>query len=147
MRLKGNIRGTYYDTDTVLNPNTFLHFQHTNGANYLLLHFVKRKKFLVSKNKRHWLSGVGKMGAGILIPRTLVKMWGQDSNNFWNIAGYCAGAELGLRYDFYKYIYLEYVIKGLYANYHNTLLIGSGRASHHFSVFENVMVLGFQIPW
>jgi hypothetical protein len=146
VRLKGNIRGKYYDNDTVLDPNTFLHFQHTNGANFMMLNFVKRQSLLVSKKQKHWLSAVVKLGGGIVIPRTFVTMWGQQSNNYWNIAGYCAGAEVGLRYDFFKYIYLEYTAKEIFAHYKNTLLIGSGRANHHFFAFENILVLGFQFP-
>lgn len=146
-KIKGHIGNQVYDNNNiVLDPNNFLHLQHTNGANFLMLNFLKRQKLFASKNKKHWVSGVVKAGGGIVIPRTFVTMWGEHSHNFWNIAGPCAGVETGLRYDIYKYIFLEYTAKGTFANYTNVLTIRSGRANHHFWAFENILTLGFQLP-
>jgi len=144
--IKGNIRGTELDKDTVLDPQKFLHFQHTNGANFLLINLMKRQKLFVSKNKKHWLSSITKVGVGIVVPRTFVTMWGQNSSNFWNIAGFCSAIETGLRYEAFKHVYLEYTVKGTYADYTDVLLIGSGRANHHFWAFENILTLGYQFP-
>jgi hypothetical protein len=146
VRLKGDIRGKEYDNDTLVDPQKFMHFQHTNGANFLMLNFVKRQNLLVSKNKKHWLSAVAKIGAGIVIPRTVVNLFGEGSNNFWHIAGYCTGIETGIRYDAFKHIFLEYTAKGTYANYTDVLTVRSGRANHHFYAFENILVLGIQFP-
>jgi hypothetical protein len=144
--LKGDIRGTEYDKDTLIDPQKFMHFQHTNGANFLMLNLMKRQTLFVSHNKKHWVSYVAKIGAGIVIPRTVVTLFGQGSDNFWHIAGYCAGIETGFRYDAFKHIYLEYTAKGTYANYVDVLTIGSGRANHHFWAFENILTAGFQFP-
>jgi hypothetical protein len=145
--MKGHIGNQVYDTNVVVDPEKFLHFQHTNGANFLMLNFMKRQKLLSSRNKKHWLSGVVKVGAGIVVPRTFVTLWGERSHNFWNVAGYCSGIETGLRYDLFKYVFLEYTAKGLFANYTNVLTVRSGRANHHFWAFENILTLGVQVPW
>jgi hypothetical protein len=144
--LKGNIRGKEYDQDTLISPDDFLHFQHTNGANFLMLNIMKRQTLFVSLNKKHWVSMVAKVGAGIVIPRTVVKLFGQEQNNYFHIAGYCAGVEAGFRYDAFKYIYLEYTIKGTFANYIDVLVVGPGKANHYFGAFENILSLGLQIP-
>ncbi len=146
LRIKGTIHGEYIDKDTLISPDNFLAFEHSDGANFLMLNIMKRQRLLISKNKKHWISGIGKFGAGPVIPRTQVTIFGKDLNNRFHIAGYCIGAELGLRYDFYKYFYLEYTGKGVFADYRNVLVYGEGKAKHYFWTAETILVLGLQIP-
>ena len=146
LRVKGTIHGQTIDQDTLIDPNTFLHFEHSDGANFLMLNFVKRQRLLTSKNNKHWLSGIAKLGAGLVIPRTDVTLFGVELNNKFHIAGYCMGLEAGFRYDAFKHIYLEYTAKGAFANYKDVLVIGEGKAHHYFWTFENILVLGLQFP-
>ena len=39
VRIKGQITGEYIDKDTILDPNTLLHFEHTDGANFIMVNF------------------------------------------------------------------------------------------------------------
>ena len=140
----GTIHGQTIDKDTLIDPNTFLHFEHSDGANFLMLNFMKRQKLFVSKNDKHWISAVAKIGFGPVIPRTDVTLFGDHLNNRFHVAGYCTGVEVGLRYDAFKHIYLEYTAKGSFANYTDVLVIGEGRAHHYFWTFENILVLGYE---
>jgi hypothetical protein len=146
LRVKGTIHGQYIDKDTLIDPSTFLHFEHTDGANFLMLNLMKRERLYISKNGRHQLFALAKPGAGIVIPKTYVVLFGEEMDNRFHIAGYCAGLELGFRYEAFKHIYLEYTGKGVFSHYTNVLVIGSGKAHHYFWTFENILVLGFQIP-
>ncbi len=146
VHLKGSIRDVQYDKDTLVDPQKFMHFQHTNGANFLMLNLMKRQTLFASKNEKHRLCAIAKAGAGIVIPRTVVNLFGQGSNNFWHIAGFCAGIDAGLRYEAFKHVFLEYTAKGTFADYTDVLTIGSGRANHHFWAFENILAAGVQIP-
>ncbi len=146
LHVKGTIQGKYIDQDTLITPADFLHFEHTNGANFLMLNFMKRQQLLASKNGNHKLAAIGKLGAGIVIPKTDVFLFGQEVDNRFHIAGYCTGLEVGLRYEAFKYVYLEYTGKGSFANFTNVLVIGSGKANHYFWTAENILVFGFQIP-
>lgn len=143
--LKGYIHGNYYDVDTLVSEN-FLRFEHTNGANFLMINVLKRHNFLTSTNKKHWLSAVIKPGAGIVIPKTDVAILGNHLDNKFHIAGYIAGVEAGLRYDLFKYAYLEFTGKGTFANYTDVLIIGTGKAHHHFFAGEVILSAGFQFP-
>jgi hypothetical protein len=143
--LKGTIHGTYCDLDTLVTPN-LLKFEHTNGANFLMINLLKRYHLLISKNKKHWLSAVVKPGAGIVIPKTDVAILGNHLDNRFHIAGYIAGVEVGLRYDLFKYAFVEFTGKGTFANYMNVLVIGSGKAKHHFFTGEAILSAGFQFP-
>jgi hypothetical protein len=146
LHVKGTMHNTYIDQDTLVDPNTFLHFEHTNGANFLMLNVVKRQQLLASKDGKHQLHAIARVGFGTVIPKTDVYLFGQEVDNRFHIAGYVTGMEAGFRYEALKNIYLEYTAKGTFANYTNVLVIGSGKANHHFWAFENILVLGFQFP-
>lgn len=144
LRVKGTIMGKQVDADTLVSPDNFLHFEHTDGANFLMLNAMKRQRLFVSPRKKLWLSAVIKAGAGIVIPKTDVTLFGQRINNRFHVAGYIAGVETGLRIDAYKHFFLEYTAKGAFANYTNVLVCGAGKANHYFWVFENILTLGVQ---
>lgn len=146
LRVKGVIRDKIIDQDTLISPIDFLHFEHTNGANFMMLNFIKKQQFITSKKGSHQLSGIAKIGAGIVIPKTDVSLFGQQVDNRFHIAGYCMGFETGLCYNAFKYLYLEYTGKIAFANYTNVLVIGAGKAHHSFWTFENILVLGLQFP-
>jgi len=147
LRVKGTIHGVYYDKDTIVEPSKLVHIEHTDGANFLMLNGVKRQQLLVSKDKKHWLSAIVKAGAGIVVPRTDVTMFGTQLNNRFHVAGYVVGANVGLRYDFLNYFFLESTVKVAFANYLNALAIGTGRINHSFFCGEIILLAGFQFPW
>ena len=144
VHMKGQIHGMELDKDTILQGD-FLQFEHTNGANFLMCNFIKRKSFLRSENRKHWLSAVVKTGAGIMIPKTDVALFGSRLDNRFHIAGWLTGIETGLRYDV-KHFFFEPTVKGTFVNYTNVLTIGTGRANHHFWCLEAILTAGFQFP-
>ncbi len=145
VHLKGEIRGAYYNQDTTFNRD-FVDFEHTNGANYAMLMFIKRINLLKSGNKKHWVGAVCKGGAGFVYPRSDTRIFGVRRNDRYHVAGYVAGLEAGLRYDFFKYFFAETTAKGAFANYLNVLLHGKGRAHHHFFSLEWIFTIGLQVP-
>ena len=142
VHLEGQIHGVEMDKDTLLLPD-FLKFEHTNGANFLMGNFIKRKSFLHSADNKHWLSGIIKTGAGIVIPKTDVTLFGTRVDNKFHIAGWIVGAETGLRYDF-RHFFSEFTAKETFADYTNVLTVGTGKANHHFWCFEAILSAGFQ---
>jgi hypothetical protein len=142
VHIKGQIHGEAMDKDTVLNGD-FLRFEHTNGANFLMGNFLMRKDISHSSNKKHWLSAVLKTGAGIVIPKTDVALFGTRIDNRFHVAGWIAGVETGLRYDF-RHFFVEGTGKGTFANYSDVLAIGTGKANHHFWTLQAILNAGFQ---
>lgn len=143
--LTGQIRGTHYDKDTLVSPS-FLKFEHTNGANFLMFNAIKRQTLLKTKNKKHWLSAVVKAGPGIVIPKTDVSLFGVRLDNRFHIAGCIVGADIGIRYDFFNYWFFESSVKGSFANYTNVLTVGTGKANHSFYTLQAIASLGFSLP-
>jgi hypothetical protein len=143
VHIKGNFNGNYIDQDTILDPNKLLHFEHTDGANFWMVNFIKRWKFYEKANKLNF-GYVVKPGAGIVYPRTDVTMLGTRLNNNWHIAGWIVGVESGIRVEFLKYGVFEFMGKGSYADYRNVLVLGNGngKANHHFFTGQLTMTIG-----
>lgn len=143
VHVKGNFNGDYVDKDTILDPDNFLHFEHSDGANFWMINFLKRWK--VWQPSRNFNVGlVAKPGAGIVYPRTDVTIYGTRLNNKWHVAGWIVGVEAGLRVEFLKYGVFEFMGKGSYADYTTCLVLGkgNGKANHHFFTGQLTATIG-----
>lgn len=146
VRVAGHVNGVYFDKDTILNPTNFLHYEHSDGANFFMLNLIKRWKLAESKNLKNNVGFILKPGFGFVYPRTEVSLFGNRVNNGWKVSGIVGGVEAGFRAEFLKNGYLEFTGKGGYANYINTLVQGrgNGKASNAFWFFEAILIVGYQ---
>lgn len=146
VRVKGQVNNNYFDQDTILDPSNFLHFEHTDGANFWMVNAVRRIS-LFKPNKNFEASWVLKPGAGIVFPRTDVTLFGERLNNNWHVAGWIVGFESGLRMEFFKYGFFEFVGKGSFADYTACLVLGkgNGKARHHFFTGQLTATIGIKI--
>ncbi|HEY9006195.1 hypothetical protein [Ohtaekwangia sp.] len=145
MHLKGEIRGKYFDQDTLVTPQ-FVHFEHTNGNNYLMISAVRR--FTLEKDN-YWanhLSVLVKAGAGGLIPKTDSYIMGKHNDGPFRLSGFVVGTSVSLRYDFLRYLYVEGSVKGAFADYTDAKLYEEGRARHSFFSAQYIYALGINVP-
>jgi hypothetical protein len=152
VRVTGTIDGKHVDGDSVLNPNNFLHFEHTDGANWLHLNYVQQNTLFTTGSKsRPLLTSVWKVGAGINIPRTDFTWRGERLNNNFHVAGYNISAEAGLRFYFLRRIFLECTGKTGFVRYVNALACTptqkGNRATHSFGYVEAIATLGYDIKF
>jgi hypothetical protein len=141
--IKGKINNQYVDTDTLVSYS-FLHLEHTDGANFLMLNAMYRKHLLEKKFIR--ISAVGKVGGGIVVPRSFVVLFGEQWNHCFHVAGQVFGAELGVRSEFFRYFFVELSTKGVFANFNKVLAVDDVLISHHFWDGMFLMDAGFQFP-
>jgi hypothetical protein len=144
--LKGDIHGVYYDKDTLVSPD-FLKFEHTNGGNFLMVNGLKRHNLFIAKNNQFAIGAVLKIGAGIVIPKTDVTLFGERVDNCFHLAGYVVGADLGFRAEFFNHFFLETSFKSTYADYNKVLTVNGGLANHTFFTQELLLGAGFQFAW
>lgn len=144
-RIKGQIDDKPIDGYQILNPDTFLHFEHTDGANFWMINAVRKWK-IYEPSKLFKLSGVLKPGAGIVFPRTDVTIFGEHLNNDWHVAGGIVGVEGGLRLEFLRHGFFEFVGKGSFANYITCLVLGkgNGKARHYFFAGQLTATIGLK---
>ncbi len=145
VHVKGRVNNNYFDQDTILDPSNFLHFEHTDGANFWMINAV-RKWDLLKPRKNFEASFVFKPGAGVVIPRTDVTLFGERLNNNWHVAGWIVGVESGLRMGFFRNGFFEFTGKGSYADYTACLVLGkgNGKARHHFFTGQLTATLGMK---
>jgi hypothetical protein len=139
LQVNGRISGRSIDTLMFISQKEFLHFEHTNGANFLMINLVRKIPLLLFKN--HQLMVLTKGGFGAVIPKTYVRFLGEELDNKFHVAGYVAGLETSLRYQFHR-IFLDFAAKGVFANYNNVLVLPGTKAKHHFWCFEAILTAG-----
>ncbi|MCU0433898.1 MAG: hypothetical protein MUC87_10630 [Bacteroidia bacterium] len=144
VRLTGRIEDKVYDVDTLVSPVSFFAMEHTDGANFLMLNLMFRRP-LVQKKYVH-VYGVAKAGAGIVVPRTDVTLFGQRWNHNFHVAGQIGGIETGLRVEILRYFWIEPTVKGVFANFNKVLAIDDVLISHRFGAFMLLAHAGFQFP-
>ena len=150
VHVTGNIDGKQVDGDSVLDGNRFLHFEHTDGANWLHINYVQQQTLAKTKDaKRNLLTWVWKLGAGINIPRSDFTWRGNELNNDFHISGYNISAESGLRFYVFKKFFIEGTAKTGFVQYINALANTEtdkgNRARHNFGYVELIGTFGFDI--
>ncbi len=150
VHVTGTIDGKQVNGDSTLNPQTFLHFEHTDGANWLHINYVHQQVLLMNKNNKHPLINfIWKAGAGINIPRTDFTWRGDRLNNDFHVAGYNISTEAGVRLYPLKKLFLEFTGKTGYVKYLNALSNSNQlkgiRARHSFGYIEIIGLIGYDI--
>jgi hypothetical protein len=145
IHVKGQIRGREIDKDTLVTPS-FVHLQHTNGNNYLMINLVKRERLWQSRHVQ--LSAIGKVGAGPLISFTISTILGNDDGGYFHYQGVVAALSGGLKLDLFKYFFLQSNLQGAWVNYTNSTLGADrqGLATHHFYSLQYIYAFGFNYP-
>jgi hypothetical protein len=146
----GNIDGVQVDGDSILNPATFFHMEHTDGANWLHINYVQQKTILKNIiNSRPILNLIWKAGAGINIPRTDFTWRGDRYNNNFHVAGYNISVEAGAKFYLSKRFFLEGTAKTGFVKYVNALAnteqIKNSYLKHSFGYFELIGLVGYDI--
>jgi len=145
VRVQGQVRGEKIDKDTLVTPS-FVHLQHTNGNNYMMLSLIK--KLDIKRKKNIEVSALAKFGAGVLASYTISSVLGNDDYGHFRFHGFVIGGGIDLRVDFYRYVFLQAGIQAAYADY-TTIELGAdhvGRASHDFFSYQAMLGFGINIP-
>lgn len=130
-----------------LDPEDF-RYEHTDGYNFATIGLERYDDI--------WVNGAGKMyltmetgvEAGLIIPRSDVRIFGEGKNHYWNIAGYGGAAKAGLQFHFGKRVYLQSSVKVGWTDMQNIRTTGRNgidKAQQKIWFSENYTVLGFKI--
>lgn len=144
VRMTGSIGDRQYDQDTTLIPY-FMHFEHTNGANFYHINYVGQHILKYSKKNFIRATAIWKAGAGIVVPKSDIILMGKRLDNRYHVSGYIVSGEAGIRYYPFKKFFLEATVKGGFANYLDVLTVEGGKAHHKFTYGEVVGLIGYDI--
>ena len=134
----------YHNNETINITPDFLQFEHTDGLNYFFLDFGYTMPIIISKNGQHGLSLVSSFGAGPVVLRSDVRLFGEGLNNHFHLSGYALAAYLAFRFDLFSFIYIEAGFKGGYIDLPDILVNGRSkdRASQHMGFLEKIIYIG-----
>ncbi len=139
----------------VLTPQNFNYALH-NGLNHLMVNAVWLHHLYGPQQQPGHLQSISRVGAGILLPHADNKILGNEnqvgpknekiccgSGDWWQINGWTAGVEVGLRYTIYKSVYLELTQKFAYGAL-SRVPVYQGHADQTIWMSEQVLSTGFR---
>lgn len=134
--------------DEILYKPEFMDYHHSDGFNFVRIALEQRASFWKSRNGKHELALNGSVSAGIMMPWTDFTFFGQRYYNKLHLAGYALGAGIGVRYEFYKWFFVQINAQTGWANLTDIMLQDDlpSRASQKITFFERSWAIGGYIP-
>lgn len=131
--------------DVVLDRD-FLSYEHTDGLNLLsvdLDHYATLWSSASGAQRIRFYEGVH---AGPVIPRSDVRLFGNGTNNRFNVAGFGIGVQAGFHITFLKHFYIRNALKAGWMDLPMVLTTGNDadRANQHFGFLQHAIVFGGQ---
>lgn len=142
----GPYAGEYLNQVITVTPD-LLTLEYTDGFNYFSTHVQRFDDVWVAANRRTSLALETSVGAGIIIPRSDVKLFGLGINNDFNVAGWAATLKGGLLFNFNKNIYFLVNLEAGYANMSKIYTTGRNdidKASQKLNFLQNSYLLGIR---
>ncbi len=155
VRVSGTVNNAPATSPMVLGLPTFDYGLH-NGFNHIMVNAVWFHHLLGPKQEPGELQLISRLGAGILLPHADNTIFGNhnevgpkgericcfDSRDWWQVNGWTAGVEVGVRYRVYKSIYVEATQKFAYGALRG-VPVYQGNADHSVWMSEQVFSTGF----
>jgi hypothetical protein len=154
-QLNGTINNKPFNGSMVLDANNFFYALH-NGLNHLMVNAVWLHHLAGPEKQAGDLQLISRAGAGILLPHADNTVFGNQnqvgpkseniccfaSNDWWQVNGWTAGMEVGVRYRVYKSMYLELTQKLAYGALRK-VPVYQGSADQTLWMSEQVLSAGF----
>ena len=151
----GTVKNAAYNKDMVVTSDNFGYNLH-NGLNHVMVNAVWLRHLRGPENQPGDLQLISRVGAGILVPHADNTIFSNanevgpkntnvccfSSTDWWQINGWTAGVEVGLRYRVYKTMYLELTAKGAYGALRG-VPVYKGTADQTIWMSEQILSTGF----
>jgi len=151
----GTINNAAAPSTLAITPQNFNYALH-NGLNHIMINAVWLHRLRGPEQKPGDLQLISRVGAGILLPHADNVIFGNANevgpknenvccfkkNDWWQINGWTAGVEVGLRYRVYKSMYVELTNKIAYGVLRG-VPVYKGTADQELWMNEQVLSAGF----
>jgi hypothetical protein len=142
----GSYAGTYNGQKIALNDKV-LTYEHTDGFNYANIELERYDDIWVAPSGNTSLTLEMGLGAGLMIPRSDVRLFELGRNNHFNVAGYGVSVKAGLKFFITKGWFIQNTTKlgaTNLTNVHTTGWDEFDKATQKINYIENMWVMGFQ---
>jgi hypothetical protein len=138
--------GNYMNDPIMLDDRNFLHFEHTDGLNFITTDIEYVSNIWTSKNNKFNLEHRAGAGIGILYPRTDVNIFGVENANIFNFAGAGFSLQTQFRLNLWKWLFIQGSGKGGFITMPHITTSGfnGDYAKQHFLFIEGFWVVGFR---
>jgi hypothetical protein len=154
-QVSGTINNQPVNGPLALTPQSFDYRLH-NGLNHIMINAVWLHHLYGPEQKPGDLQLISRAGAGILLPHADNRILGNanqvgpknqnvccfKSDDWWQLNGWTAGVEVGLRYRVYKTMYVEATTKAAYGVLRG-VPVYQGTADQNIWMTEQVVSVGF----
>jgi hypothetical protein len=142
----GAYTGTY-DGEKKLTED-FLTFEHTDGLNYINAEVERYRNLYHSKNNKLIIDGLIGAGAGVLMPRTDIKLLSYDRSDQFHISGFGLSLKAGIQVTIFKHLVIKFENKNGYINMpdlilHKKGISGRGKQAFFFTAVDGMIGYSF----
>jgi hypothetical protein len=139
--------GTFDHTSILYTPQ-FMDYHHSDGFNFIRVALERRVPFWEAQNKKMMLTFSGCVSAGVMMPWTDFTFFGVNNPNKPHISGYGFSTSAAIRYEFFRYFFLQVNAQFGWSNLTDILLEDplDSRAEQKIVFFERSFALGGYIP-
>lgn len=110
-------QGNKHSSKEDIELDNFIYLEHTDGLNYLNFAYNYYFNIYTSQNKEHGILAFVGGAAGVLIPRSNIKLYGHsDRKDEFKVAGYGLDIQGGIQFIIYNNYYLRLETKYGYIN-------------------------------
>lgn len=139
---KGN-----YDGEKKLTED-FLTFEHTDGLNYINVEVEKYRNLYHAASNKLMLDILIGGGAGVLMPRTDIKLLNYDRSDQFHISGFGLSLKAGLQATIFKHLVIKIENKNGYINMpdlilHKKGIAGRGKQAFFFTALDAMIGYSF----
>ena len=148
----GSIYEGNYTGEDIKLAEDLLTFEHTDGLNYINVELTRNDDILEALNIIHnfnriQLNSLVGIGAGVLYPKSNVRLLYGKRHDAFHFAGYGFGAKAGLNLTLFKYLFFRSELKYGFINMPDirTSPSTSDKASQHFFFSQVNFSFGFTL--
>ena len=142
----GQFAGEFDNQEFTVTPDLLM-LEYSDGFNYVNTRVQRYDDIWVADNGLNSLALETALGAGVIIPRADIKLFGVGMNNKFNTAGWVASLRAGLMFNFNEKLYLIGSLEAGYANMDKIYTTGRNdidKASQKLNFLQNTYVIGFR---
>ena len=139
--------GEFHHNQILYKPG-FMNYHHSDGFNYIRIALEQRIPFWNSVNEKFRLAANVSASAGTMMTWTDFTFFGEHHRNKPHFAGYGVSINMGIRAEFFHYVFLQLNAQSGWSNLTNIMLEDDlpSRASQKISFFERSISVGGYIP-
>ena len=142
----GQYAGSYRNQPITVKSD-LVTLEYTDGFNYVSTHIQRYDDIWISANGNKSLALETEIGAGVLVPRADVRLFGVGMNNHLNIAGWVGSVKAGLMFNCTRNIYFIANLEAGHANMNKIYTTGRNnedKASQKLNFMQNSYLLGIR---